>query len=109
MSQQNGKDTQPFNFGPSPFDISEIFGATGQNDQEIQARYNQLGMGGSTPEQQDLSNQNLLGEAAVGQTQTQEVGNPAFNPALQTPIQPNIAGDIGAATGLTKLAGSLGA
>jgi hypothetical protein len=66
-------------------------------------------MGGSTPEQQDLSNQNLLGEAAVGQTQTQEVGNPAFNPALQTPIQPNIAGDIGAATGLTKLAGSLGA
>ena len=57
----------------------------GGNQQTTTARYNQLGMGGSTPELQDLANQANLGQAAIGQEQTQDVTDPAQNPALQTP------------------------
>jgi hypothetical protein len=73
-----------FEFGPSQFDQDAITAATGGNQQTTSARYNQLGMGGSTPELQDLANQANLGEATTGQEQTQDVTNPAFNPALQT-------------------------
>ena len=73
-----------FEFGPSQFDLGAITDAVGGNQQTTTARYNQLGMGGSTPELQDLANQANLGEATQGQEQTQDVTNPAFNPALQT-------------------------
>ena len=72
-----------FEFGPSQFDLGAIMDAVGGNKQTTAARYSQLGMGGSTPELQDLANQAQLGEATVGQEQTQDVTNPAFNPALQ--------------------------
>jgi hypothetical protein len=78
-----------FEFGPSQFDLGAITGATQGNDQTTTARYDQLGMGGSTPELQDLANQAKLGQAVQGQEQTQDVTNPAFNPALQT-AQTNI-------------------
>jgi hypothetical protein len=73
-----------FEFGPSQFDLGAITDATSGNQQTTTARYNQLGMGGSTPELQDLANQANLGQATIGQEQTQDVTNPAFNPALQT-------------------------
>jgi hypothetical protein len=78
-----------FEFGPSQFDLGAITDAVGGNQQRTTARYNQLGMGGSTPELQDLANQANLGQATIGQEQTQDVTNPAFNPALQT-AQTNI-------------------
>ena len=105
-----GETTGPFAFGPSQFDISSILSAIGGNQGEITNRYDQLGMGGSTPEKQDLSQQDLLGQAAIGQQQTADVGNPAFNPALQTPSTNQSGTVIGsavgsAASGLTKLCG----
>jgi hypothetical protein len=78
-----------FEFGPSQFDQSAIDAATSGNQATTSARYNQLGMGGSTPELQDLASQANLGQAAIGQEQTADVTNPAFNPALQT-AQTNI-------------------
>lgn len=72
-----------FEFGPSQFDADAISNAVSGNQQSTTARYNQLGMGGSTPELADLANQANLGQAATGQEQTQDVTNPAFNPALQ--------------------------
>lgn len=78
-----------FEFGPSQFDLGAITDATGGNQTSITNRYNQLGMGGSTPELQDLAQQSNLGQAAIGQEQTADVGNPAFNPALQ-PAETNI-------------------
>jgi hypothetical protein len=74
-----------FEFGPSQFDLGAITDATSGNQQTTTARYNQLGMGGSTPELQDLANQANVGQATIGQEQTQDVTNPAQNPALQTP------------------------
>ena len=85
---KSGLDTNlqqgQFEFGPSQFDLGAITDATQGNQQTTTARYNQLGMGGSTPELQDLANQANLGQATIGQEQTSDVGNPAFNPALQT-------------------------
>jgi hypothetical protein len=73
-----------FEFGPSQFDQGAIDAATQGNQQTTTARYNQLGMGGSTPELQDLANQAQVGQATTGQEQTADVGNPAFNPSLQS-------------------------
>ena len=72
-----------FEFGPSQFDLGAIDAATQGNQQTTTNRYNQLGMGGSTPELQDLANQANVGQATIGQEQTTDVTNPAFNPALQ--------------------------
>jgi hypothetical protein len=73
-----------FEFGPSQFDLNALTDAMGGNQQTTTARYSQLGMGGSTPELEDLANQANLGQATIGQEQTTDVTNPAFNPALQT-------------------------
>jgi hypothetical protein len=78
-----------FEFGPSQFDQGAIDAATQGNEASTTARYSQLGMGGSTPELQDLANAAQLGQATTGQEQTTDVINPAFNPALQT-AQTNI-------------------
>jgi hypothetical protein len=72
-----------FEFGPTPFDLSTLASVIGQNTQATDARYQQLGLGGSTMQQQDDTNQQLLGQAVQGQEQTQEVKDPALNPALQ--------------------------
>jgi hypothetical protein len=78
-----------FEFGPSQFDQNAITTATGGNDQSITSRYNQLGMGGSTPELADLANQATLGQATTGQEQNTDVTQPSQNPALQ-PAQTNL-------------------
>ena len=92
-SGKGGLDTNlqqgNFEFGPSQFDQGAITAATQGNQQTTTNRYDQLGMGGSTPELQDLANQANIGQATTGQEQTQDVTNPAFNPALQT-AQTNI-------------------
>ena len=100
----------PFEYGPSQFDISQINQAVGQNQDAIQNRYNQLGLGGSTAEGTDLSQQTQLGQAAQGQLQTSEVTQPAFNPALQS-AQTNLSdqailGSGGSGVSLGSLAGS---
>jgi hypothetical protein len=91
--QISGLDTNlmqgPFEFGPSQFDLGQITDAVTGNQTATTNRYNQLGMGGSTPELQDLAQQANMGQATQGQEQTQDVTNPAFNPALQT-AQTNI-------------------
>jgi hypothetical protein len=85
---KSGLDTNlqqgAFEFGPSQFDQGAIDAATSGNQATTTARYNQLGMGGSTPELADLANQANLGQATTGQEQTADVGNPAFNPSLQS-------------------------
>jgi hypothetical protein len=73
----------PFEFGPSAFDLQMIQDAVGQNVQSIQNRYQQLGLGGSTMEGQDVAGAQQMGQAEIGQQQTQDVSDPAFNPALQ--------------------------
>jgi hypothetical protein len=99
----------PFNFGPSPFDLSSISSAVGDNTQSVTDRYNQLGMGGSTPEQQDLTGQDLLGQATIGQEQTQTVSDPAINTSLQPSVNSLIGvGSTQAAnSGLTSALGNL--
>jgi hypothetical protein len=102
-----------FEFGPSQFDLGAISDAIGGNEASTTARYNQLGMGGSTPELQDLANQANLGQAAIGQEQTQDVVNPAFNPALQTaqtniPTQSVLAADAANQQAGQKLGASVG-
>jgi hypothetical protein len=85
---KSGLDTNlqqgAFEFGPSQFDQGAIDAATQGNQATTAARYSQLGMGGSTPELADLANQANLGQATTGQEQTADVGNPAFNPSLQS-------------------------
>jgi hypothetical protein len=76
----------PFNFGPSPFDLSAIMSAVGDNTQSVTNRYNQLGLGGSTMEQQDLTGQDLLGQATIGQEQNTTVADPAINTSLQPSV-----------------------
>jgi hypothetical protein len=76
----------PWNWGVSPFDQSAIDTATGSNVTSTENRYNQLGLGGSTMEGQDVTEADKMGEAITGQEQTQDVGNPALNPALQPTI-----------------------
>src|SRR5580704_7203485 len=89
----------PFNFGPSPFDLSSIMSATGDNTQSVTNRYNQLGLGGSTMEGQDLT----------GQQQTQTVSDPAINTSLQPSVNQLIGvGSTQAANqGLTSALGNL--
>lgn len=79
-----------FEFGPSQFDLGAIMNAVGGNQQTTTARYDQLGMGGSTPELQDLAQASKVGQATIGQEQTSDVTNPAFNPALQ-PAETNLS------------------
>jgi len=86
VNVQGGGAGAPFLFGPSPFDLSQLVAALGSNLTGITNRYNQLGLGGSTMEQQDLAAAPLQEKAAVGQEQTSTVTNPAINPALQPPI-----------------------
>ena len=76
----------PFNFGPSPFDLSSINSATGDNTAAVTNRYKQLGLGGSTMEQQDLAGQDTIGQATIGQEQTQTVADPAINTSLQPSV-----------------------
>lgn len=73
----------PWTWGVSDFDQSAIDSATGSNVSATQNRYNQLGLGGSTMEGQDVANDQTMGTALTGQEQTQNVGNAALNPALQ--------------------------
>lgn len=81
--------------GASNFDIGLIEQAVGQNIQALQNRYKQLGLGvpsgdplqaalhgtsltyagPSTMEQQDIANQQQIGQAAIGQVQTNNIGN----------------------------------
>lgn len=93
-SGKSGLDTNlqqgAFEFGPSQYDLGAITDATSGNEASTTARYNQLGMGGSTPELQDLAAQSNLGQAAIGQEQTSDVTNPALNPALQ-PAETNLS------------------
>lgn len=101
---------QPFNFGPSPFDLSSIQSAVGDNTAAVTNRYNQLGLGGSTMEQQDIAGQNEIGQAAIGQEQTQTVQDPAINTALQPSINSLIgvgstaSANQGLSTALSSLA-----
>lgn len=78
-----------FEFGPSQFDLGAITDATTGNTQMTENRYNQLGLGGSTMEGQDVTQEGDLGQAAIGQEQTSDVSNPALNPALQ-PAETNL-------------------
>lgn len=107
----------PFEFGPSQFDLQAVMNALGQGQTATTNRYNQLGLGGSTMLQQDLGNAPSVtgglaneAQAMVGQQQTQDVGNPAFNPALQTPQTTpgtSLSSLGGIASSLGSLAGGL--
>lgn len=108
--QQQG----PFEFGPSQFDLQAIMNALGTSETAMTNRYNQLGLGGSTMLQQDLGNAPSLtgglsneAMAMVGQQQTQDVGNPAFNPALQGATSTPQTG-MQNLSSLTSLANTLG-
>lgn len=96
----------PFNFGVSPFDQSQIDQATGSNVEAMTNRYNQLGLGGSTMEGQDIAGANEMGQAMTGQLQTQNEGQPALNPALQPQLNTLVgAGANNSSSTLANLAG----
>lgn len=97
----------PFNFGPSPFDLSSIMSAVGDNTESVTNRYTQLGMGGSTPEQQDLAGQEQLGQATIGQEQTKTVADPAINTSLQPTVNQLIGVGSNATSGLNTALGNL--
>ena len=111
VNVQGGGAGAPFLFGPSPFDLSQLVAALGSNLTGITNRYNQLGLGGSTMEQQDLAAAPSQEQAAVGQEQTSTVTNPAINPALQPSVNQLIGvgqnqnSGTTAATALGTLAG----
>ncbi|HEY1880557.1 MAG TPA: hypothetical protein VGG68_11560 [Caulobacteraceae bacterium] len=100
----------PFNFGPSPFDLSAIMSALGDNTASVTNRYKQLGLGGSTMEGQDLTGQQKIADATIGQEQTKTVSDPAINPSLQPSINSLIgvgstqAANQGLTTALSSLA-----
>lgn len=83
---QDNQNGEPWNFGVSPFDQFLVGQSTGENIAAMNNRYAQLGMGGSTPNQQDDAAAALQGSALTGELQTANEGNPALNPSLQ----PNI-------------------
>ena len=84
--------------GASNFDLGAIANAVGLNKEAISNRYTQLGIkrpgasptaaqaakagtsltgaGPSTPEQQDLANQDLVQQALIGQVQVSNIDNP---------------------------------
>ena len=97
----------PFNFGPSPFDLSSIMSALGDNTASVTNRYKQLGMGGSTPEQQDLAGQEQLAQATIGQEQTKTVADPAINTSLQPSVNQLIGVGSNATAGLNTALGNL--
>lgn len=101
----------PWNWGVSPFDQTQIDQATADNTTAMKNRYQQLGLGGSTMEGQDVAGTNQAGQAMTGQLQTQNVSNPALNPALQPILNTIIGpGGVNSASGLSSLAGqALGA
>lgn len=108
-----GGTNAPWNWGTSPFDLASIINAFNRSSAMTSARYAQLGMGGSTPEGQDLGTVpsvtgGLPQEAAAvqGEEQTANVSNPALNPALQPQIQAQIGPTAGqTAATLGNLAG----
>jgi hypothetical protein len=102
-----GGTNAPFEMGPTPFDLSSIASSVSNDQDAITNRYNQLGMGGSTPESMDLTGASEIGAALTGQEQTQDVTNPALNPALQPPIN-ELAG-IMSGTGQNTASSELGA
>lgn len=104
-SLSGGGAGAPWNWGVSPFDLGAINAATGQNVQDMENRYQQLGLGGSTMEAQDVAGANQAGQAMIGQEQTANVGQPALNPALQPQVNQligvggNQASQLGGAAG----------
>jgi hypothetical protein len=102
-----GGSEAPWNWGVSPFDQSAIDTATGSNVTSTENRYNQLGLGGSTMEGQDVNQAEEMGTAITGQEQTANVGQPALNPALQPTINQLITNPQGQQqqSQLTNLAG----
>ena len=112
-SSKSGLDTNlqqgQFNFGPTQFDLSNIADMVSQNTEATNARYSQLGLGGSTMQGQDDAQVQNLGNAVAGQEQTQEVKDPALNPALQSAQTnlPSSAYTQQGGTSLGSLAGSV--
>lgn len=104
----------PFNFGPSPFDLSAIMAALGDNTTAVTNRYKQLGLGGSTMEEQDLAGQQKIADATIGQEQTSSVADPAINTSLQPSVNSLIgvgstqSANQGLTTALSNLATQAG-
>ena len=105
-SSKGSASAGPNNWGVSPFDMSAVMDATGSNTQAVENRYQQLGLGGSTMEGQDVQGAQDMGQAMLGQLQTQNVGNANLNPALQP--NPNSGSLSGLASGLGSLIGGGG-
>lgn len=97
----------PFSFGPSMFDLAQLLGAGTDNQTAITNRYDQLGLGGSTMEQQDIQGSQLQTNAAIGQEQVADVNNPAINTSLQTPVSTGNPTTASSISSLIKGLGSL--
>jgi hypothetical protein len=102
-----GGTDAPWNWGVSPFDQSAIDQATGSNVQSTENRYNQLGLGGSTMEGQDVAGAGEMGSALTGQEQSANVGSAALNPALQPQLD-SLIGATGQNPALNDLAQAAG-
>jgi hypothetical protein len=103
-----GGTDAPWNWGVSQFDQGQIDAATGSNTQAVENRYQQLGLGGSTMEGQDVQGAQDMGTAMTGQEQTQNVSNPALNPALQPQLNDLIGAQSNSGVGLGSLASAAG-
>ena len=103
-----GGTNAPWTWGVSDFDQSQIDAATGSNTQSVENRYQQLGLGGSTMEGQDVTGAQNMGTALTGQEQTANVSNPALNPALQPQLNSLIGATSNSGVSLGSLAGAAG-
>lgn len=103
-----GGTNAPWTWGVSQFDQSMIDAATGSNQTAVENRYNQLGLGGSTMEQQDVAGAGQMGSAMTGQEQTSNVSNPALNPALQPQLNSLIGTGGGGGSDKGGLLGGIG-
>jgi hypothetical protein len=103
-----GGTDAPWNWGVSQFDQGQIDAATGSNTQAVENRYQQLGLGGSTMEGQDVTGAQNMGTAMTGQEQTANVGNAALNPALQPQLNDLIGATANQGVGLGSLAKAAG-
>jgi hypothetical protein len=99
---EGGGTGAPWNWGTSPFDLSSIDTAVDTSTSNIQNRYNQLGLGGSTMEGQDVTGAQDAGQAMIGQQQTANVGQPALNPAEQPQLN-NLVGFTPSSSGSSSL------
>lgn len=96
--------------GLTPFQTAAFNQATAENQGAMANRYNQLGLGGSTMEQQDVSGLGLLGLAAAAPLEAGNVANQLAANNLANQQNQQLASSLGslASAGIGSIGSLLG-